>query len=149
MTLTALPPAPPYPTNTPYPTYTYYPTITPSPTVSFEDAFVRWNMDQVISAYQAAGLQLGAYRPMTRDDYAGAPVMSLQATCLYISPSAGACDGRVFSFLDQTSLEKTRDFYVSIGINRTYINRNILVVINPEISEDTARQFESLLVGLQ
>jgi hypothetical protein len=144
-TLTALPSLTPYPTSTPYPTYTYYPTITRTPTLLPAAAFVKWNVDQVILAFKQAGLEVGPYRPMIKDDYAGAPVMSLQGICFYTSSNGEGCSARILSFLDQTSLEKTRQFFTDNGYTWLFTNQNILVEMNPEVNESTARNYESIL----
>lgn len=149
MTLTALPSLTPYPTNTPYATYTPYPTITPTPTLLPAAAFVKWNVDQVIQAYQINGAEVGPYRAMLKEDYGAAPQMTLQGICIFIATEPDNCNGRILAFLDQTSLEKTRQFYTDSGFNWLFTNNNILVVINPEISEDTARRYETALAGMQ
>jgi hypothetical protein len=143
-TLTALPSLTPYPTSTPYPTYTYYPTITRTPTLLPAAAFVKWNVDQVILAFKQAGLEVGPYRSMIKEDYAGAPVMSLQGICFYTSSNGEGCTARVLSFLDQTSLEKTRQFFIDNGYTWLFTNQNILVEMNPEVNESTARTYESI-----
>lgn len=144
-TLTAMPSLTPYPTSTPYPTYTYYPTITPTPTLLPAAAFVKWNVDQVIQAFQDAGLEVGPFRLMTKDDYAGAPVMTLQGVCFYTSTNGDGCTARVLSFLDQTSLEKTRQYFTDTGYTWLFSNHNILVEMNPEVNESTARLYETKL----
>lgn len=148
-TLTALPSLTPYPSHTPYPTYTYYPTITPTPTLLPAAAFVKWNVDQVIQAFRNAGLEVGPYRPMQKDDYAGAPVMTLQGICFYISSNGDGCTARVLSFLDETSLTKTRQYFTDTGYTWLFVNANILVEMNPEVNETTARGYEAVLNGMK
>lgn len=149
MTLTALPSGTPYPTNTPYATYTAYPSITPTPTLLPAAAFVKWNVDQTVQAFLAANLPVGQFRAMTKEDYGAAPQMALQGVCIFTSSNAEACDGRVLSFLDQQSLDKTRQYYADANDGWVYVNTNILVQISPSISEERAKQYEAVLNGLK
>jgi hypothetical protein len=148
-TLTALPSLTPYPTSTPYPTYTYYPTATSTPTLLPAAEFVKWNVEQIIQAFKKGGLEVGPFRPMLKDDYAGAPVMTLQGICFYTSSGGEGCTARVLSFLDQSSLDKTRQFFSDNGYTWLFSNHNILVEMNPEVSESTARAYEALLNDLK
>lgn len=151
LTLTALPSSTPGATSTPYPTYTFYPSITPTPTLLPAAAFVHLNVDQVIQAFMTANLPVGAYRPMGKEDYGAVPQMALQGICFFTSSNGTECDGYVLAYLDQTSLDKTRQFFIDLGGDSGYIsvNTNILVRIRPGVEESLARSYEAALAGLQ
>lgn len=135
VTATALPP-----TDTPIP-----PTPTPP--------YARWTPDQVVAAFQAAGLEVGPFHAMTAADYGTAPQMA-SAGIRFLLPSLCAdCGGRVLAFNDAPGLDATRTYYETLGKNKLYfswvfVHDNLLVQINGDLPEARAKVYQAALEAL-
>ncbi len=159
-TITAMPTFTPYPTLTRYPTYTPFPTNTPIPTetpiptLTPTPVFTRWTSDQVIMAFVDAGLEVGAMRRLTVDDYGFAPMMAIEGTRFFIPSLCVDCGGRILSFDNKIGMDKTEEYYVSLGqssamfFSWVFIKDNILVQINGTLPEAKARLYESALINM-
>lgn len=154
-TITAMPTFTPYPTLTPYPTFTPLPTDTPTPTVQPTKSFAKWTSDQVIGAFVDAGLEVGQMHLMKVDDYGMAPMLAVEATRFFIPSLCADCGGRIFSFDNQAGLEKTAEFYTSLGkssalfFSWVFTHDNILVQINGDLPEAKARLYEAALNNMK
>ncbi|MCA9872607.1 MAG: hypothetical protein KC441_03105 [Anaerolineales bacterium] len=109
--------------------------------------------DDVISAFRAAGLEAENAQPLTRDDYGAAPYVG-QGVRFLIPSLCADCGGRVFALDNQKDLESVKTYYDALGESNalffswTFAKDNILVQINGDLDETTARQYETALNGL-
>lgn len=116
--------------------------------------FIKWTPDQVLSAFQNAGLEIGEPYLMQPTDYGPAPMVAAEGKRLLI-PSMGVdFGGRVFSFASQNDLDTMYHYYEGLGkasgwfFSWLFMKDNILVQINGELPEDRARQYEIVLNSL-
>jgi len=128
-------------------------TSTPESTSTPE--FKQWTSSQVIEAFKAAGLEVENPRAMTKDDYGMAPMLAIEGTRFLIPSLCPDCGGRVLSFSSQEDLETTKAYYIELGrssaafFSWVFTKDNILVQINGELPEETAKQYEAALAILQ
>jgi len=107
-----------------------------------------------VDAFNAAGLEVVSPRPMTKDDYGLAPMVATEGIHFLI-PSLGSGGGRIMAFDSQGDLEKTKEFYVTMGeesaifFSWVFVKDNILVQINGDLPEAQARAYEAALMTLQ
>lgn len=141
------------PTATPEPSPT--PEVTPTPEASPTPAFVVWTADQVVEAFDAAGLEVGQYRPMTHDDYGFAPFVATAGVRFFIPSLCAECGGRIMAFDSPAGLLATKEYYDSLGresavlFSWTFVRDNILVQINGSLPQDKAEQYRSALEGME
>lgn len=142
------------PTNTTAPTEppTATPTLKP-PTAA--PAAAKWQSSQAVEAFKAAGLEAESPRPLTKDDYGLAPMVATEGT-RFLIPSLGPdSGGRIFSFASQDDLARTQDYYVEMGkssaifFSWTFAKDNILVQINGDLPEETAKKYEAVLAAME
>lgn len=121
-------------------------------------SFARFASKDAIAAFERAGLELGATRPMTRDDFGLAPYVATEGT-RFVIPSLSRTTGeesggRVMSFASQEDLDRTKAYYDDLGrgsaafFSWTFAAGNVLVQINGELGEPQARQYEAALKTL-
>jgi hypothetical protein len=131
------------PTSTP--AFTSTPEATPTP------QFILWNSQQVLEAFIAAGLEAETARPMTPDDYGIAPLVAIEGTRFFIPSLCDNCGGRIMSFSTQEDLEAVQNYYNELSrssamfFSWVFVRDNILVQINGDLPEASARQYESVL----
>lgn len=113
-----------------------------------------WTDQQVVDAFQVAGLEADNSRAMTKDDYGLAPYVCT-GTRFFI-PSLGEDNGgRIFACDDAKELESLETYYTELGkssalfFSWVYKKDNILVQINGNLPEDQAKQYEAALDGLK
>jgi hypothetical protein len=110
--------------------------------------------DDVIAAFKAAGLEAESTYPLTKEDYGAAPYVGEGVRFLVPSLCAD-CGGRVFSLENTQDLEALKNYYDSLGeasalfFSWVFTDENILVQINGDMDEATARQYEAALNGLE
>ena len=109
----------------------------------------------VIAAFKAAGLEAESPKKMTKEDYGLAPMVATDAT-RFLIPSLGAdAGGRVFTFAKKEDLDKTKEYYDSLGkasailFSWTFTHELILVQINGTLPEDKAKQYQAALDGMK
>ena len=138
-------------TAVPAPTATIVarPTATPRSKVD-----VRWTTEQVLGALKQAGLEAEDHRPMTREDYGLAPYVG--SGVRFLIPSLCAdCGGRLFSTENATDVALLKAYYDEMGrqsallFSWTFARDNILLQINGDLPEASAKQYEEALLGLQ
>lgn len=124
------------------------PAPTPTP------AYIRWQTEQVVEAFQAAGLEVDSPRPMTADDYGLAP-MAYEGTRFLIPSVCGECGGRIMSYDSPAKLEAGRQYYNELKnasaafFSWVYVKGNILVQINGELPHDQAQRYSDVLDALK
>jgi hypothetical protein len=123
--------------------------MTPTP------AYQKWNNDQVIAAFQAAGVEMKDPRPMTKDDYGLSPMSAIMGT-RFLTPSVCAdCGGRIFTFATPKDLEISQTYYTNLSkvsaalFSWVFVKDNILVQINGDMKEEQARKYETVLKNLK
>ncbi len=116
-----------------------------------KSTFEKWTTAQVTSAFTASGLECESTRSMTKDDYGMGPMTAKEGT-RFLIPSLGDDNGgRIFSFSSQDDLDKTKTYYVELGkssalfFSWVFVKDNILVQINGDLPEATARKYETSL----
>lgn len=139
----------PVPTQTPYPTYTPFPTetFTPEPTSTPDGQAMLSNL---ITSFKNAGLEAeGAYL-MGPQDYGAAPFVCQGVR--FLVPSLGAnSGGRAFVCNNPQELSTLAAYYNDLGRSNAlffswvFVKNNILVQINGELPEATARLYEAAI----
>lgn len=143
-------------TDTPVPTSTFtpLPTNIPEPTITPIPIFARWTSDQVIMAFVDAGLEVGAMRWMSKEDYGSAPMLAKDGTRFFIPSLCADCGGRILAFNDQAGLDATADYYLSLNqsdpaqFSWIFMKSNIIVQLNGNTPETLARKYEAALNGM-
>ncbi len=141
-------------TATPVPA-TPTPVPSPTPQVTTTPEFIRWTSDQVIKFFKAAGLEAENAMPMTKEDYGMAPYVAIEGTHFFIPSLCSDCGGRIMSFATPEDLEKTRAYYVELGkesaifFSWVFVKDNILIQINGDLPEKTAKKYEAALDDLK
>lgn len=106
--------------------------------------------DDVVAAFKAAGLEAENTRPMTKDDYGAAPYVCT-GTRFYV-PSIGADNGgRIFICDSTEDRDSLANYYTELGkssalfFSWVFIKDNVVVQINGDLPEETARKYEAAL----
>jgi hypothetical protein len=117
--------------------------------------FVVWSPQQVLEAFQSAGLEVSNPRAMTSDDYGLVPMLAVNGTRFFIPSVCVDCGGRIMSFSNEEDLTIVRDYYAQMGrfsavlFSWVFVKDNILVQINGELPEANARKYEAALEGIK
>ena len=117
--------------------------------------FIVWDTQQVLEAFQSAGLEVSHPRPMTSDDYELVPMLAVDGKRFFIPSICSDCGGRIMSFANPDDLAIVGDYYAQMGRVSTilfswvFVRDNILVQLNGELPEATARLYESALDSLR
>lgn len=125
---------------------------TPMPTSSHP--FMVWDTQQVVDAFMAAGLEVSNPRQMTTDDYGLVPMLATQGIRFFVPSVCSDCGGRIMSFTNEEDLIIVKDYYAQMArfgavlFSWVFIKDNILVQINGELPEETARMYEVALEGM-
>ncbi|MBN1889646.1 MAG: hypothetical protein JW850_16740 [Thermoflexales bacterium] len=124
-------------------------------TTSCGGRFSKWTSSQVVDAFKAAGLEAESAKRITKDDYGMAPMTAKEGTHFLIPSLCADCGARVFSFATKEDLEKMQQYYVELGkgsaafFSWVFVKDNILVQINGDLPEDTAKKYEAALSQLK
>jgi hypothetical protein len=104
----------------------------------------------VVNAFRAAGLEAEDPHPMTVDDYGFAPYVCDGTR--FLIPSLGEdSGGRVFVCRDEDDHESLGAYYEDLGegsaafFSWVFEEGDVLVQINGELDEATARQYEAAI----
>lgn len=130
----SVPTAPPRATNTP-----------PAST------FARWKSSDAIAQFQKAGLDVGAFVPMAKEDYGLAPLTATEGTHFFIAALGQGGGGRIMSFASAADLARVKAYYDNLGkqsaafFSWVFVRDNILVQINGDLPEAEARKYEVAL----
>lgn len=106
-----------------------------------------------VAAFKSAGLEAENTRDMGPDDYGLAPFIG-EGVRFFIPSLCEDCGGRIYALDNQDDLEKMKTFYVTMGeesailFSWVFTKDNILVQINGDLDEETARQYETALNNL-
>lgn len=141
------------PSATPAPTFT--PTVTSSPTLTLTPTLIptadlQAAAQAVIAAFKNAGLEAENPSHVEAKDYGLAPYVCYGER--FLIPSLGAdSGGRVFICNDPADQAALADFYNSLAkssaifFSWVFTKGNVLVQINGELPEATARQYEAAI----
>ncbi|QOY37027.1 stress protein [Anaerobacillus isosaccharinicus] len=112
------------------------------------------NIDDVITAFQEAGLEAESPRDMTKDDFGIAPMKSDEAKYILIPSVCDDCGARIFSYSNQNDLEEMKAFYDELGkgsamlFSWTMAKENILIQLNGNLSEEKYNEYKKVLEEL-
>jgi hypothetical protein len=135
-------------TSTPLP-------LTPTPAASATPEFMKWSAADAVAALTAAGVEFADARPMTKDDYGLAPMTAAEGIRFMIPSLCEDCGGRLYSFADLKDLELMEAYYVELGrssailFSWVFTQDNILIQINGQLPEETARKYETAIKSLE
>jgi hypothetical protein len=136
-------------------TATPKPTSPTQPSAAAPSGFVVWDVQQVLDAFLAVGLEATDSRPMISDDYGLVPMLALDGIRFFIPSICSDCGGRIMSFADAEKLQIVRDYYGQMGrfsailFSWVFVKENILVQLNGALPEADARKYEAALSSLQ
>jgi hypothetical protein len=106
--------------------------------------------NDVINAFEEAGLEAQQPNKMTKDDYGMAPYVCEGTR--FLIPSLGEnSGGRIFVCDSKSDLDALQTYYTELGeasalfFSWVFANNNILVQINGDLAEDIARQYEQAI----
>ncbi len=135
-------------------------TATPSATEaaatsSTPNPFMVWTTQQVVEAFQTAGLEVSDPRPMTFDNYGLVPMLAVEGRRFFIPSVCPDCGGRIMSFANQEDLTIVENYYAQMArfgavlASWVFVKNNILVQINGELPEEEARMYQAALENLK
>ncbi|KAB8139076.1 stress protein [Gracilibacillus oryzae] len=111
-------------------------------------------VEEVITAFQDAGLEAENATEMTKDDYGMAPMKDDEAK-RFLTPSIGeGAGGRILSYSNQDDLEEMKAYYDDLGresamfFSWTIAHKNILVQINGDLPEEEYNKYKEALEAL-
>ena len=135
-------------TNTPDPTATAEPMVVP--TSALADRLYT-SMD-VITAFQAAGLEVGAVKPLAVEPGSPLPQSYMEAT-RFLIPSLGEGNGgRVFSFANVTERDMVYEYYKYLPLPgfSSWVSANGLLVlqINSALPREWWLEYDAVFQGL-
>ena len=111
----------------------------------------KYKSQEAIDVLKAAGLEAEQVRPMTAKDYGSIPYLGVEALRFFV-PSIGFDNGgRVLTFDNMDSLERTKEYYDELGrYNPAFYSwiftvENLLVQINGKLPDNKAKQYEVAL----
>jgi hypothetical protein len=106
--------------------------------------------DDVVASFKAAGLEAENPSAMTKDDYGPAPYVCTGTR--FLVPSIGAdSGGRIFICDSTEDREALANYYNELGkssalfFSWVFTKDNVLVQINGDLPEETARKYEAAL----
>jgi hypothetical protein len=108
--------------------------------------------EEVYLAFKSAGLEAENPHSLTKEDYGMAPFVCTGAY-FYIPSLCPDCGGRIFECDNQNDLNSLAAYYINLGKNSAslfswvFIKGNILVQINGNLPESTARRYEQAIPG--
>jgi len=107
--------------------------------------------DEVIEAFQGAGLQAEDPKEMTKDDYGMAPMAAEEGKIVKIGDDMNA---RILSFENEEDLDKMKAYYDDLGeasaifFSWTIKHKNILVQLGGDLEEEKFNEYKEVLEGL-
>lgn len=116
--------------------------------------FNQHTADDVVAAFQAAGLEAEDARPMTADDYGLAPYVG-EGVRFGIPSLGGDKGGRVIAVGDDEEREQLAAYYQELGranaafFSWVFVRDNIVLQLNGDLPEAEARQYEAALESLE
>lgn len=106
--------------------------------------------DDVVASFKANGLEAENTTPMTPQDYGAAPFLCTGTR--FLIPSLGEdSGGRIFICDNKEDRNKLAIYYIELGASSAlffswvYVKDNIVVQINGELPEATAKQYEAAI----
>lgn len=104
----------------------------------------------VVGAFKAAGLEAENPTPMTKDDFKIAPYVC-QGTHFYIPSLGEKAGGRIFICDNTEDRDAISGYYIKLGkasaifFSWVFVKGNIVVQINGDLAEETARKYEAAI----
>ena len=144
------------PTPTPLPTPVPFPTPTPLPTSPAigRSPFEKYTVNDVIAAFEEAGLEVVNPTSMTPADYGNVPMVATEAASFSI-PSVGAqVKGRVFSFDTPGNRDYVATYYQNQNLGKggfvawVYSHDNILVQLDGDVPANLASRYQGVLMAM-
>lgn len=109
---------------------------------------------QVIDAFKASGLEAEDTYAMTAQDYGLGPMVATEGIRFLVPSLCEGCGGRVVAFANEADRDELRAYYDEAGrvsavlFSWTFVNGNILVQINGDLPEETAKKYANALNSL-
>lgn len=119
-----------------------------------DDAESYLTNQEVIDAFQNAGLEVEDASEMTKDDYGIAPMKAEEGTRFLIPSLGDDAGGRVFTYDNESDLDEMQEHYDSMGkesamlFSWTIKYKNVLVQINGDLSEEEYNEYKKALESL-
>lgn len=113
-----------------------------------------YTSQDVIDAFQAAGLEAENPTTMAAEDYGAAPMVG-EGTRFFVPSLGEGSGGRVVVADNAEDRDKLADFYISMGkesallFSWVFVKDNTVVQINGSLDEATARQYEAALAAME
>jgi len=113
-----------------------------------------WQTADVVNAFWDTGLECEDPQPLAVDD-GTAPFIADEATRFMLPSVCDGCSGRIYSFSDETQLNRARDYYIGLGeqdpqyFSWIYVRENILVQLNGRMPEEQARRYRQALMRMR
>lgn len=110
--------------------------------------------DDVITAFQTAGLEAENPRPMTKDDYGLAPYLGT-GTRFFLPSLCDDCGGRVIVTDNSEDAEAIQSYYEELGqssaafFSWVSVRDNIVLQMNGDLPEDEFRAYETTLHNME
>lgn len=110
--------------------------------------------DNVVMAFQNAGLEAENARPLTKDDYGLAPYIG-SGVRFFIPALCDDCGGRIFITDNQEDTDTLKTYYQTLGeqsalfFSWVFVRDNIVVQINGDVPEEQAREYEATLMAME
>lgn len=107
--------------------------------------------DDVITAFQDAGLKADAAREMTKDDYGVGPMKADEGQIVKIGDDMNA---RILSYENEDDLDEMKAYYDEMGkesamlFSWTMNHENILVQMNGDLPEEEYNKYKEALESL-
>jgi hypothetical protein len=114
----------------------------------------KWINKDLIEQFSEDGLEIEKAKPVAEVDYGKIPAKVKEITKFSI-PSFGEDKvGYIFSFEKKKNLEKVKKHYLELNkkgelYTWSFVKDNVLLLLSGTISEDKARQYESVLYDLK
>lgn len=109
--------------------------------------------DDVIAAFQAAGLEAEDARAMTKDDYGLGPFVGT-GTRFFLPSLCDDCGGRIIITDNNEDTEAIREYYVTLGetsaafFSWVTVRDNVVLQMNGDLPEESFHQYETVLNGM-
>lgn len=110
--------------------------------------------DDVVEAFEDAGLVVEDKRAMTKDDYGVGPMKSTSGTIFTVPFVCSDCSVRVTAYDNDADLEQSKAYYDDLGAESamlfswTIAHSNILVQLNGDMEEADYEKYKAALEDL-
>lgn len=110
--------------------------------------------DDVVAAFQDAGLEAENPTEMTKDDYGVGPMKSKEGVRVTVPQVCSDCNARIISYENEADLDEMKEYYDSMGeesamlFSWTAKHKNILIQVNGDMEEEEFNKYKKALESL-